>query len=82
MERTGVVGQLVPLHIDIIQASKYYFQEIKKEYLSIARHRWEASNNTIWNKKAFGFRNFKVASTHLHKYSNMVLSMGPEWIGC
>lgn len=78
----GVVGQLGLFHINIIQLGKEYFQEIKEEALSTARQRWEASSNNIRNREPFGFRNFKAASTRLHKYSNMVLSMGPEWIRC
>jgi len=81
MKQDGIVGQLGPFHMNIIQDGKEYFQEIKEESLSTARQRWEVSNITVRNREPFGYRNFKVASSHFHKYSNMVLTMGPEWIG-
>lgn len=52
------------------------------EALSIARQRLEVSSNTIRNREPFGYRKFKASSPCLHKYSNMVLTMGHEWIGC
>lgn len=82
MKWTSVVGQLGPLHTDIIQVGKEYFQEIKEEALSTSRQIWEAFGKNVRNKEPFGFINFKDASTFLHKYKNMVLSMGPDWVGC
>jgi len=69
------MAQLGPLHTDIIQEGKEYFQEIKKESFSKARQRWEASSNNVSNKHTFGFTNFKASSTRLHRYNNMILSM-------
>jgi len=78
IKRTRVVAQLGPLHTDIIQAGKEYFQEIKEEALSVARQRWEASTNNVKNREPFWYRNFKAAYTRIHRYRNMVLSMGPD----
>ncbi len=82
MKQAGVISQMWPFHIDIIQAIKDYFQEIKEKALSATRRRWEASSITIRNREPFGYRNLKSASSRFYKYTNMILTMGPEWIGC
>lgn len=82
MKRASVIGELGPFHTYVIQARKEYFQEIKEEASPVARQRWEASNITVRNREPFGYGNFKAASSHFYKYSNMILTMGPEWTGC
>lgn len=38
--------------------------------------------NTVRRREPFGYRKFHVASSRFYKYSNMILTMGPDWIGC
>jgi len=82
MKPASVVGQLGLFHTNILQAGKECFQEIKEEAFSAARQRWEVSSNTVRYREPFRYRNFKIASSRFQKYSNMVLTIGPEWIGC
>lgn len=81
MQRANVVGKLGPLHTNIIQVGKEYFQDIKEEAFSAWRQRWEVSSNTVRNREPFGYQNFQSVSSRFYKYSNMILMMGPDWIG-
>jgi len=64
MRKNGVVGKLGPIHTDIIQARKEYFQDIKEEALAASKQRWEVSSNTMRSQEPFRYRNFQVSSSH------------------
>lgn len=82
MQREVVIAKLGSIHKDIVYNGKAYFQDIQEEGLLAAKQRWQASTNNINIREPFGYRNFKVASSHFHLYSNIILNRGPTWIGC
>ena len=51
------------------------------EALLASKQRWKASTNNIKNREPFGYSNFIVLA-RFHLYSNLILNMGPTWIGC
>lgn len=42
MEQQGVVSTLGPVHKDVVQVRKEYFQDIKEESLLAIKQRWKA----------------------------------------
>lgn len=54
MQKDEVMAKLGPLHTDIIQARREYFQDIKEEAFLAIKKRWEASTNNFKNRDPFG----------------------------
>ena len=70
------------IHRDIVKNGWTYFQDIQEEALTIAKQRWLASTNNVKKIEPFGYRNFKAATSSFLLYRNLILNMGPTWIGC
>ena len=81
MTQKGVIVKLGPLHKDILQYGREYIQEIREDALLVAKTRWQAFTNIVKNRDPFNYRNFKAVVVLFFFYSNIILSMGPTWIG-
>ena len=82
MRRPGVKSRMGPIHKDIIENAREYFEDICEAALAAAKQRWMASTNNVKNREPFNYRNFKVSSSRFHSYINLVYNMGLAWLGC
>ena len=81
MKTPGVSEALGPIHTAINQQGIEYFFTLKDLAIDAAKFRYQISNLNIQLREPFKYENFKLAADRLHLYGEVILRVGPSWLG-
>jgi len=76
-----MIDALGPIHTENNRQGIEYFFTIKELAIVAAKFRYQTSNPNIQLREPFNYENFKLATNRLNLYGQIILRVGPSWLG-